>query len=1072
MAAARDGEARLVDLAGQRAELLLRTAEAGTTPAERRRSRRLGRILADPTARELVVSLTDEVLRSPDRRRAMRRYRALTDGKLPRGFGPVDRVGLRLASVGAAAAPRAVGWVVTARVLRETRGVILPAEDPAFARHVARRRAEGMDVNVNLLGEAILGDDEAAARFRDIGLRLARPDVDCVSVKISALCANLDVLAFGHSVERIVARLRPLLRLAASSTPPKLVNLDMEEHRDLELTLAAFRQVLEEPELVHLPAGVALQAYLPDSHAALDELIAWARRRRAAGGAWTRVRLVKGANLGMEQVEAELAGWPPAPYPSKPDVDASFKRMLDAALDAAAAGDLRVGVASHNLFDVAWALTLRDERGLQESVEVEMLEGMAPAQARAARDDAGSLLLYTPVVAATDVAASIAYLSRRLDENAAEGNFLRSLFSITPGSPAWRQRARRASRHAVAHRHDVTTTPRQTQDRSVERRSFGPDDPFANEPDTDFTVAANRAWIEAHLATSPPLARPPLVGDLAAIDAVVERARRGASAWAETSTAERRQYLARAAEVMAAARGRTLAVMARETDKTVREGDPEVSEGIDMARWAATSTHTLDELASDGVACVPLGVVLVAGPWNFPYAIPANGVVGAIAAGNAVILKPAPEAVATAAELVRQLHEAGIPDDVVQLVRCPDDEVGRHLVTHEGVDAVVLTGSYDTARLFLDWKPSLRLLAETSGKNAMVITGAADVDLAIKDLVRSAFGHAGQKCSAASLAIVEAGVHDDPHFQARLADAVRSLRIGPATDLATMVGPVIHPPEGPLPARPHPTRRGRAMAGGAEAHRRRRPAVDAGRASRGAAGFVVPPDRVLRAGAGRPAGRRPRPRHRAAERHRLRADGRPPEPRSGRDRALARARGGGQRVRQPAHDGGHRPPSAVRRLEALVGGAGCQGRRARRHPSLRPAHGHRPARGRDGVVPALVAGAVRHRARRRRPGLRGQRAAIPGRAGRRRAGDRRDHDRGALPPSTGGGAHGGAGVGVGSAGDRRRARGPSGGLRRRTPADPRPHRRRAGRSVSPGRCGDRRHAGHGPRSHRAALLAP
>ena len=206
----------MADLAGRRAEGLLRTAEAGTTPAERRRSRRLGRILADPAARELVVSLTDEVLRSPDRRRAMRRYRALTEGKLPRGFGLVDRVGLRLASVGTAAAPRAVGRVVTARVLRETRGVILPAEDPAFARHVARRRAEGMDVNVNLLGEAILGDDEAAARFRDIGLRLARPDVDCVSVKISALCANLDVLAFGHSVERIVARLRPLLRLAAS----------------------------------------------------------------------------------------------------------------------------------------------------------------------------------------------------------------------------------------------------------------------------------------------------------------------------------------------------------------------------------------------------------------------------------------------------------------------------------------------------------------------------------------------------------------------------------------------------------------------------------------------------------------------------------------------------------------------------------------------------------------------------------------------------------------------------------------------------------------------------------------
>ena len=226
-----------------------------------------------------------------------------------------------------------------------------------------------------------------------------------------------------------------------------------------------------------------------------------------------------------------------------------------------------------------------------------------------------------------------------------------------------------------------------------------------------------------------------------------------------------------------------------------------MSEAIDFTSWAATSTLELDALAADGVTAEPLGVVLVAGPWNFPTAIPTNGVVAALAAGNAVILKPAPEAVATAAELVRHVHEAGVPDDVVQLVRCPDDEVGRHLVTHPGVDAVVLTGSYDTARLFLGWRPDLRLLAETSGKNALVITQTADIDLALRDLVRSAFGHAGQKCSAASLAIVEAPLYDDPHFRRRLADAVRSLRVGPPTDLASMVGPVIAEPSGPLAVR-------------------------------------------------------------------------------------------------------------------------------------------------------------------------------------------------------------------------------------------------------------------------------
>ena len=171
-------------------------------------------------------------------------------------------------------------------------------------------------------------------------------------------------------------------------------------------------------------------------------------------------------------------------------------------------------------------------------------------------------------------------------------------------------------------------------------------------------------------------------------------------------------------------------------------------------------------------------LVLVAGPWNFPAAIPNNGLVSAIAAGSSAILKPAPEARAVAAALVDQLHEAGVPQDLVQLVCTPDNEVGTHLVTHPGVYMVMLTGSIETAEMFQSWKPSMHLNAETSGKNAMVITAAADIDQAIKELVKSAFGHAGQKCSAASLAIIEGSVYYDPTFHIRLADAVRSLAVG------------------------------------------------------------------------------------------------------------------------------------------------------------------------------------------------------------------------------------------------------------------------------------------------------
>jgi RHH-type transcriptional regulator, proline utilization regulon repressor / proline dehydrogenase / delta 1-pyrroline-5-carboxylate dehydrogenase len=158
------------------------------------------------------------------------------------------------------------------------------------------------------------------------------------------------------------------------------------------------------------------------------------------------------------------------------------------------------------------------------------------------------------------------------------------------------------------------------------------------------------------------------------------------------------------------------------------------------------------------------------------------------------VLKPAPEAVLVGWELATCLWNAGLPLRILQFLPCPDDEVGRGLITDSRVDGVILTGSVETARLFLGWRPDLPLFAETSGKNAIIVTSLADRDQAIRDLVRSAFGHNGQKCSAASLAICEAEVYDDADFRRQLRDAAASLTVGSAWDLASRVTPLTQPP--------------------------------------------------------------------------------------------------------------------------------------------------------------------------------------------------------------------------------------------------------------------------------------
>lgn len=763
----------------QRAERLLRHALKVQTAAEQRDAARLGGMVDDSAGKAFTLALADEVFRSHLPTVQARRWRdTVRQHGVPRYLGWFDKTLLSVGSAASALAPGIVMPLVAKRLRSESANVILDAQPQRLNEHLDRRRSEGFRTNLNYLGEAVLGEEEANRRLEAALAFLANPRIDYVSLKITAIFSQVSVLAWEESRTEIENRLRRVYRAALPGR--KFVNLDMEEFRDLSLTISAFQRVLDEPEFQTLSAGIVLQAYLPDSWEAQQSLTSWAQRRTAGGGADIKVRLVKGANLAMETVEAELHGWHAAPYATKAETDANFRRMLEFGCRPENAKAVRLGVATHNLFDAALALELRERYRTEDRVELEMLEGMANHQARAVRDAAGSLLLYSPVVKDDDFLGAMSYLVRRLDENTAPENFLRAAFSLRPGTKSWDEQRERFERGWES-RDSVSAVSRRLQPAVQPRRSSH----FENEPDSDWTQSLIRESLDRELSTWSSPAIPPL-GQL---DEVLETARTAQSRWGQVGIEQRKAVLRNVADVMSQQRFRTIACLQTDGKKAVADADGEVSEAIDFARYYATEYAVPAGLHSEA-----LGVVLVTPPWNFPYAIPAGGVLAALLAGNSVILKPAPETVTTAYLLATQLWEAGVPRDVLQFFPCDDGPTGKSLITDPRVDCVVLTGGWETARLFQGWRPSLRLFAETSGKNSMIISAQADRELAIKDLVRSAFGHAGQKCSAASLAIVEAEVYDDPAFRRQLRDAAASLFVGPSSDLRSIVTPLVQTP--------------------------------------------------------------------------------------------------------------------------------------------------------------------------------------------------------------------------------------------------------------------------------------
>ena len=791
------------DEAVERVECWLEAASTAESRREHSTARRLADVVSDRPGTAFAMRFVDRVVRPEDPAVSARQLASLVaEAELPAFLSPVDRLLLR---VGARLGPAfpGIAMPIARRRMRALVGhLVVDSKPERLAAHLQTRAAAGYSLNVNMLGEAVLGDAEALRRRQEVLRTLAQPDVDYVSVKVSAVVSQLNPWDFDGSLQRVVEALRPLLRAAAATAPPTFINLDMEEYHDLELTTAAFRELLQEPEFAAVDAGIALQAYLPDCFGALQDLVDWHNGLVTAGqrSGTIKIRLVKGANLAMERVEAAVHGWPQAPYPSKAETDANYKRCLDWVLTGERTASVRIGVASHNLFDVAWADLLAGQREVRGRVEFELLEGMAPTQAELLRRDGRGVLLYTPAVAAEDFDVAIAYLFRRLEENASEENFIHHLFGLEPVSAAFEAEAAKF-RAAVAGRWSVGRAPRRQQDRRREPEPADAAAGFFNEPDTDPALAPNRAWAREILSRQWSGPATPLSATTGEVDRVVHAAAGAQQGWAARLPAERRNLLWRVAGELARRRGDLVAAMVHEGHKTIAEADPEVSEAIDFARWYGERALDLagSELAGSGLARFePLGTVLVVPPWNFPVAIPSGGVFASLAAGNAAILKPAPETPGCAEIVAECCWAAGLPEGLVGFIRTPDDGVSRHLVTHPGVDAVILTGAYDTARLFLSWKPEMRLFAETSGKNATVITPNADIDLAVADLAASALGNSGQKCSAASLAICVGDAYDSPRLRRQLADAITSLKVGISTDVATTMGPTINEPGGKL----------------------------------------------------------------------------------------------------------------------------------------------------------------------------------------------------------------------------------------------------------------------------------
>jgi len=714
--------------------------------------------------------------------------------------------------------------------------------DDAY-RAIEHLHRAGMHASLDILGETVLSEAEAE-HYQQQYLELIEalsPRLEAMgeklhlSIKASSLYSQISSLAPEHGSKAIRARFRSILQSVKQHGGG--ITLDMERFDTREIVLRVFQDILSEPEFADWPdCGIAIQAYLKHAEDDLEALIEWAEKR----GAPIHVRLVRGAYRDEETVIAKREGWEVPVWEEKWQTDVSYECCLKLLMKHR--HSVKPAIASHNVRSIALALAWIEQYKLTPAeYEFQMLYGIADDLQTTLAAMKHPLRIYVPV---GPIIPGMGYLVRRLLENSANTSFLRlALEENRPEKELLappRERTGPDTGKKGDRGKDGTVSLFRSEESKLshlfpETVPFFHDSIFSNEPVRRFTQVEERQGLaqairqvrselgrhyslmingrsvetSVTITSVNPACPSEVIGKVAMAgtadaDHAVKSAGEALAGWQQRTASERGTYLRHIAILLGEQRDMFAAWEVLEAGKPWCEADADVAEAVDYLRYyaglaeAMEKGHVFDVSGeTNRYTYQPRGVALVIPPWNFPLAILTGMLAAALAAGNTAIVKPSSQTPVIAARFIELLQQAGIPDGVVNFLPGEGASLGEYLVCHPGVHLIAFTGSMETgcrirqlAAENMDAQRHVKqVIAEMGGKNAIIVDTDADMDDAVAGILSSAFGYAGQKCSACSRVIAVGDIHDV--LVHRLKEGVQSLIIGPPAQADTFVGPVI-----------------------------------------------------------------------------------------------------------------------------------------------------------------------------------------------------------------------------------------------------------------------------------------
>ncbi len=688
----------------------------------------------------------------------------------------VARAGEPFVRTGVGAAMRMMGEIfVMGRTIDEA------------SRRMAKPENRGFTASFDMLGEGARTYPDAERYLQSYADAIAavgrHPGAGhSISVKLSAIHPRYEVAQRAKCVPELVEMIEALARKAAAAGIA--LTIDAEESERLEMSLDIIAAVAEARSLSGWDGlGMAVQAYGKRARAVVD----WADACGHATGRRLAVRLVKGAYWDSEIKHTQEAGLADYPlFTRKAATDVSYLACAHAMLRAR---NIHPAFATHNALTVG---TILEWAGGSRDFEFQRLHGMGEGLfERLVREEGYACRIYAPVGGHRDL---LAYLVRRLLENGANSSFVHQLadeaLSDTDllADPAAKIAAVGGNPHPSIPLPSELFAPERWNSEGLDLSDITVLEGISAKVAKPFVPSENEGRLSFSLGTNE--------------EGAVGSAKAAFSSWSRTPVEVRAAALDRLADLLEKNRAELMRICVQEAKKTIPDALGEVREAVDFCRYYAAQARTrlrpVDLPGPTGERNVlryeGRGTWLCIAPWNFPLAIFLGQIAAALAAGNTVVAKPAPQTPRIAARAVELAHEAGIPADALVLVTGGPD-VGAALVRDVRIDGVAFTGSTATAKriardlLADDARPIVPLIAETGGINAMIVDSTALPEQVVRDVVTSAFQSAGQRCSALRLLVLQEEIADKT--LAMLAGAMDTLVVGDPADPATDVGPVI-----------------------------------------------------------------------------------------------------------------------------------------------------------------------------------------------------------------------------------------------------------------------------------------